>query len=114
MTIEQPEDSSRRRFLKVSSTLGLAIAFSPGMIGEAFAASSDKSDVTAIMPFTLKIPESALIDLKRRLEATRWPERETVTDWSQGVPLARIQALVEYWRTKYDWRRCKGVARIVS
>ncbi len=48
-----------------------------------------------------------LDDLKRRLKATRWPNRETVSDWSQGVPLARVRALVEYWRTKYDWRRCE-------
>ena len=109
MTIEQPDDNSRRHFLKASSALGLAITFSPGMIGEAFAASTDKSDATAIVPFTLKIPESALIDLKRRLEATRCPERETLIDWSQGVPLARIQALVKYWRTKYDWRRCEAM-----
>jgi pimeloyl-ACP methyl ester carboxylesterase len=81
------------------------------MLGEAFTASTDKSDAAAITPFTLKIPESALMDLKRRLDATRWPERETVTDWSQGVPLASIQALVEYWRTKYDWRRCEAMLK---
>ncbi len=109
MTIEHPDDSSRRRFLKASSALGLAMAFSPDLIGGAFAASSDKSEATAIVPFTLNIPESALVDLKRRLEATRWPERETVADWSQGVPVARIQALVEYWRTKYDWQRCEAM-----
>jgi pimeloyl-ACP methyl ester carboxylesterase len=109
MTIDQPDNSSRRHFLKASSSLGLAIAFNPGLIGEAIAASSDESDAKAIVPFTLKIPESALIDLRRRLEATRWPERETVADWSQGVPLARIQALVEYWLTKYDWRRCEAM-----
>jgi len=85
------------------------MGFSPRLIGKAFAASSGKSDATAIVPFTLKIPESALIDLKRRREATRWPERETVADWSQGVPLARIKPLVEYWRTRYDWRRCEAM-----
>jgi hypothetical protein len=49
--------------------------------------------------------KSAIDDLKRRLASTRWPERETVTDWSQGVPLQKAQALVAYWRDKYDWRR---------
>ena len=66
------------------------------MSGESLAASNDLSDAMAITPFTLTIPESALQDLKRRLQATRWPERETVADGSQGVPLARLQALVEY------------------
>ncbi len=100
---------ARRRFLQASGTLGLTLAFSPFKIRDALAASADTSAATAIMPFNLKIPDSALIDLRRWLEAIRWPERETVTDWSQGVPLARIQALVEYWRTKYDWRRCEAM-----
>ena len=60
---------------------------------------------TDITPFTYHAPQGALDDLKRRLAATRWPERETVADWSQGVPLARLRALVEYWRTAYNWRR---------
>ena len=61
----------------------------------------------AIQPFTLAIPEAALKDLHRRLDHTRWPERETVTDWSQGAPLSQVQALCEYWRQGYDWRRCE-------
>ena len=61
----------------------------------------------AITPFRIAIPDAALQDLKGRLTATRWPERETVDDWSQGVPLARIKALAEYGHTKYDWRRCE-------
>jgi pimeloyl-ACP methyl ester carboxylesterase len=48
-------------------------------------------------------PQSALDDLKRRLSATRWPEHETVTDWSQGAPLAKLRTLVDYWRTDYDY-----------
>jgi Epoxide hydrolase N terminus len=59
-------------------------------------------------PFTYRAPESALDDLRQRLARVRWPERETVTDWSQGVPLAKLRALVEYWRTDYDWRRCEA------
>jgi Epoxide hydrolase N terminus len=62
----------------------------------------------AITPFTYHAPPSALDDLKRRLAQTRWPERETVADWSQGVPLKKMKALVEYWRTDYDWRRCEA------
>lgn len=61
-----------------------------------------------ITPFHLAIPDDALVDLRRRLEYTRWPDRETVGDWSQGVPLAQAQALIEHWRTRYDWRRCEA------
>src|SRR5262249_53518607 len=62
----------------------------------------------AITPFSYRAPASALDDLKRRLAQTRWPEPETVADWSQGVPLDKLRALVEYWRTGYDWRRCEA------
>jgi len=58
-----------------------------------------------VSPFKVQIPQAALDDLKRRLASTRWPARETVGDWSQGVPLQKAQALVAYWRDKYDWRR---------
>ena len=60
-------------------------------------------------PFRLAVPESDLIDLRRRLSATRWPDPETVDDWSQGVPLARMRDLVAYWRHDYDWRRCESM-----
>jgi pimeloyl-ACP methyl ester carboxylesterase len=63
----------------------------------------------AIEPFHLGIPDSDLANLFRRLDATRWPEKETVDDWSQGVPLTKIQALCAYWRTEYDWRRCEAM-----
>ena len=62
-----------------------------------------------IEPFQLSIPEAQLIKLRDRLRSTRWPERETVTDTSQGPPLRKIQALVEYWRDQYDWRRCEAM-----
>jgi pimeloyl-ACP methyl ester carboxylesterase len=61
----------------------------------------------SIRPFVVDIPESALEDLRRRLDHTRWPERETVEDWSQGAPLAAVRALVDYWRSTYDWRACE-------
>src|SRR5437868_9713945 len=60
---------------------------------------------TDVTPFTVHVPRAALDDLKRRLASTRWPERETVGDWSQGVPLQKAQALIAYWGDKYDWRR---------
>jgi pimeloyl-ACP methyl ester carboxylesterase len=64
------------------------------------------SDV--IRPFHINVPDVELNELRRRLNTTRWPERETVTDESQGVPLATIQELARYWATDYDWRRCEA------
>ncbi|ONH35076.1 MULTISPECIES: epoxide hydrolase family protein [Protofrankia] len=65
-------------------------------------------DHTAIRPFRVGFPEAELAELRRRINATRWPERETVTDDSQGVPLATVQELARYWGTDYDWRRCEA------
>jgi pimeloyl-ACP methyl ester carboxylesterase len=59
---------------------------------------------SAIEPFRIAAEEAALDDLRRRLRATRWPERETVDDWSQGIPLAYVQDVCGYWADKYDWR----------
>ncbi len=61
-----------------------------------------------VRPFRINIPEEALVDLRRRVAATRWPDRETVTDQSQGVPLAKIQELVRYWGTDYGWRKVEA------
>jgi pimeloyl-ACP methyl ester carboxylesterase len=63
---------------------------------------------SAIRPFRADVPEDALADLRRRLAATRWPTRELVTDRSQGVQLATMEALCRYWATEYDWRRCES------
>ena len=65
---------------------------------------ADAAVDAAIRPFHVDIPEEALDDLRRRIAATNWPERETVADQSQGVPLAMIQTLARYWMTDYDWR----------
>lgn len=62
----------------------------------------------AIVPFRVEAPQSALDDLAARLAAMRWPDKELVEDWSQGAPLDRMQSLMEYWRTSYDWRRCEA------
>jgi pimeloyl-ACP methyl ester carboxylesterase len=69
------------------------------------AASGVASAPEAIRPFRVKLPRAALDDLRRRLLATRWPDKETVLDRSQGTQLAKLQELVRYWRTDYDWRR---------
>jgi hypothetical protein len=58
----------------------------------------------AIEKFTVKIPEAALDDLKRRLDVTRWPDELPGADWAFGTSLAYMKSLVAYWRTTYDWR----------
>ena len=63
---------------------------------------------TAIRPFQFRVPEAALVELRRRIKATQWPEKETVADHSQGVPLAMMQELARYWATDYDWRKVEA------
>src|SRR5215216_8003945 len=63
---------------------------------------------TTIRPVTIDIPEAELEDLRARVAATRFPEKETVEDDSQGVPLAVMQDLACYWATEYDWRKCEA------
>jgi hypothetical protein len=63
------------------------------------------SNDSTVRPFSVNVPEEDLADLRRRVAGTRWPDRETVTDQSQGVPLAKLQPLVRYWGTDYDWRK---------
>ena len=69
---------------------------------------SQTTDKNAIRPFQVNVPEAELTDLRRRVSATKWPERETVTDESQGVQLATIQKLARYWATEHDWRKCEA------
>src|SRR5690348_51007 len=66
------------------------------------------SDKNALRPFHVNVPEAELTELRRRILATRWPERETVTDATQGVQLATVQALARYWATEYDWRKIEA------
>ena len=63
---------------------------------------------TALRPFTIDVPEEELVDLRERIAATRWPEKEGVEDASQGVQLATIQAVAHYWETEHDWRKCEA------
>ena len=108
-----PDDKSRRRFIKASSLLGLAVVFSPRTIAEAFATSKSRtnkeensmtdigaaqqgSDKSAIRPFQFNFTDAELMDLRKRVNATKWPERELVADASQGVQLATMQKLASY------------------
>jgi hypothetical protein len=66
------------------------------------------SDKSAVRPFHVSVPEEELKELRRRIKAARWPEKETVTDATQGVQLATIQALARYWEEEYDWRKVEA------
>ncbi|KLK90116.1 multidrug MFS transporter [Microvirga vignae] len=69
---------------------------------------SERSSLDAIRPFRFTASEEELAELRRRIEATRWPDQETVKDRSQGVQLATVQKLAQYWRTEYDWRKVEA------
>src|SRR5580658_2928281 len=70
--------------------------------------SKQTADKNAIRPFHVNVPEAELTELRRRINNTRWPERETVEDATQGVQLATTQALAHYWATEYDWRKIEA------
>src|SRR5690606_33747609 len=72
------------------------------------AALAADTNADSVRSFRISVPDEALADLKRRIAATRWPEAETVSDQSQGVQLAKLQALVRYWGSDYDWRRAEA------
>src|SRR6267154_3022028 len=76
--------------------------------GAAQQRSEQATDKHAIRPFQVNVPEAELTELRRRINATRWPDRETVPDQSQGVQLATVQALARYWGTEYDWRKVEA------
>ena len=71
-------------------------------------AAATKTAADAIRPFTVSFPEAALVDLRRRIAATKWPEREYVPDQTQGVQLATMQKLASYWQKDYDWRKAEA------
>ena len=94
---------NRRRFCE-----GAALAAAAAPLGLAGFAERAEAMDPSIRPFRVNVPETDLSDMRSRIKATRWPERETVTDDSQGVPLATMQALASYWSTDYDWRKCEA------
>jgi pimeloyl-ACP methyl ester carboxylesterase len=95
-------DQDRRQFLSIAA-MGIAAAGAASIFPPASAASAD-----AVRPFRIDTPEQDLADLRRRLAATRWPDKETVADESQGVTLAMLQELVRHWQTDYDWRKVEA------
>jgi pimeloyl-ACP methyl ester carboxylesterase len=106
-------EPSRRIVLAAVAAVGASSA-----LQSVARASSDYPAVDAIRPFRIEIPEDALVDLRRRIVGTRWPERETVADQSQGVQLATLQQLAGYWATDYDWReietRLKSLPQFIT
>src|SRR3989449_7897449 len=100
------QHSSRRKFIGGAGLLSAGLVLTAARRTAAKSAPLLLPTATKdITPFKVDVPQAALDDLKERLAKTRWPERETVGDWSQGVPLQKAQALVAYWRDKYDLRR---------
>jgi len=71
-------------------------------------AARTRTEDTSIRPFQVHVPDEKLTDLRRRLQMTQWPEKETVADASQGVQLATMRALASYWATEYDWRKVEA------
>ena len=97
-------DQDRRRLLG-AATMGIAVASAASLLPSQMAAAAAGD---AIRPFRVDVPEEQLADLRRRVLATRWPDRETVSDQSQGVQLEKLQQLVRYWGTGYDWRKVEA------
>ena len=99
--MSQPSSLPNRRELVLAAAA--AAAASGFLAGVSQAADSD-----AVRSFRANIPDEQLGELRRRIVATRWPDRETVPDQSQGIPLAKLKPLAEYWGAGYDWRRAEA------
>ncbi|HET7125348.1 MAG TPA: alpha/beta fold hydrolase [Bradyrhizobium sp.] len=97
-------DPDRRRFLSTAA-MGIVAAGAASLF-PAYPAPAATGD--EIRPFRVNVPEEALVDLRRRINATRWPDGETVPDESQGVQLAAMQEIARYWATDYDWRKIEA------
>jgi pimeloyl-ACP methyl ester carboxylesterase len=121
MSTPMPE-SSRRDFLATSATALLAASAGAGALDLTSTRPAAAAEDSSIRPFTVSFPQEEIEELRRRINATRWPERELVTDaasrriWStpaaagdtQGVQLATMQKLIQYWGTEYDWSKCEA------
>ncbi len=99
--MSEPSSLRNQRDPLVASAAAAALNVRP-------ASGAKAAEGNAIRPFRVNIPEAELVDLRRRIGATRWPEQETVADKTQGVQLATMQKLARYWSTDYDWRKCEA------
>jgi pimeloyl-ACP methyl ester carboxylesterase len=104
--MESETDFNRREFVAAAASTAAVSTLAFRTMDAA--AQYGNADKTALRPFRVNVPEAELMDLRRRINATKWPERETVTDASQGVQLATTQALARYWATEYDWRKVEA------
>jgi pimeloyl-ACP methyl ester carboxylesterase len=96
-----PASSVTGRGLVATAAAAGAVGLLPGTLRAA-------TEGSAVRPFRIDVPQTDLTDLRRRVNATRWPDRETVNDQPQGVPLAKLQDLVHYWGKDYDWRKAEA------
>jgi hypothetical protein len=96
------------RSLIARALAAFATALIPAQAAAGSEAAPTADQAGAIRPFHIHVPEEDLVDLRRRILATRWPDKETVSDESQGVQLATMKELARYWATEYDWRRCEA------
>jgi pimeloyl-ACP methyl ester carboxylesterase len=105
-TIKTYEDINhgRRRLLNTAA-MGIAVAGAASLLPSQTAAAATAD---AIRPFRVNVADEQLVDLRRRIAATRWPDKETVTDRSQGNQLGKLQEVVRYWGTDYDWRKVEA------
>jgi pimeloyl-ACP methyl ester carboxylesterase len=94
--------------LLATSAVVFAVGVSATPLAAQPALAGTAAEDTAIRPFRVDIPDEALADLRRRIAATKWPKRETVTDASQGVQFATMQKLAHYWQSDYDWRKVEA------
>ena len=94
--------------MTVAGVCGLLLAGAAGAGATLPQSVQAPAGADAIRPFKVKVPQAAIDDLRRRIAATRWPDKETVADQSQGAQLARLQELVRYWGTRYDWRKLEA------
>ena len=94
-----------RRHMMAASAAGAAVGL---LSTRPIIAAEEAGEDSTIRPFSAHVPQADLADLRRRIAATRWPERETVNDRSQGVQLAKLQEVVRYWGTDYDWRKVEA------
>jgi pimeloyl-ACP methyl ester carboxylesterase len=104
MIMSEKSAPTRRRVLATSAAAA-AIGLLPA---HPAVAAEEASEDNTIRPFSVHVAEADLVELRKRIAQTRWPDKETVTDQSQGPQLAKLQALVHYWGTDYDWRKAEG------
>jgi pimeloyl-ACP methyl ester carboxylesterase len=98
--MSEKSSSPRRLSLAVSAAFAIAL-----LAGQGIPASAGD---TALRPFQVHVPDAALVDLRRRIAETRWPDKETVADRSQGIQLGKLQELIRYWGGDYDWRKVEA------